>query len=189
MISIRVPAASLHDHGGPDMIEERSSRRGAAADNGVTREEAMTFSPAEIGLMRESFRLLQHAEPAASQRFYERLFEIAPELRSLFRSDMTEQGMRFMSTLGVILDNLHDPEALQPYVANLARGHAAYGVRPEHFRPMGQALIDTMRETLGEDFPEGAEAAWRAAYDHLAREMIRIAGSDGAIDRAGPDRP
>ena len=136
----------------------------------------MKLSPAEIELMRESFRLLHREEQAASERFYERLFEIAPHLRPMFPADMSEQGMKFMSTLAVILDHLDDADALEPYLQNLAKGHAAYGVKPEHFPPMGQALIDTMREILGEDFPEGADAAWEAAYDDLAREMIRIAG-------------
>jgi hemoglobin-like flavoprotein len=33
-----------------------------------------------------------------------------------------------------------------------------------------------MQQALGEDFPEGAAAAWEAAYDNLAREMIALAG-------------
>lgn len=133
----------------------------------------MKLSEPEIARLRESFRLLRHEEQAASERFYERLFEIAPEVRPLFPADMSEQGMKFMSTLGVILDRLDQPKALEPFMDNLAKGHAAYGVKPEHFAPMGQALIDTMREILGEAFPEGADAAWKTAYDELAKEMIR----------------
>lgn len=135
----------------------------------------MKLSNPEIALLRESFHRLRLAEQAASDRFYERLFEIAPELRPMFRTDMAEQGMRFMSTLGVILDHLDRPEALERYLDDLARGHAAYGVRPEHFQPMGQALIDTMRETLGDAFPRGADTAWKTAYDELAQEMIKRA--------------
>ena len=136
----------------------------------------MQLSEREIALLRESFRLLRLEEEAASERFYERLFEIAPEVRPMFPADMSEQGMKFMSTLGVILDHIDRPQALEPHLDNLAKGHAAYGVRPEHFPPMGQALIDTMRETLGDRFPEGADAAWRTAYDELANEMVRRAG-------------
>ena len=139
-------------------------------------EESMTLTTAQIELIRDSFHRLQPDVETASALFYARLFEIAPVLREMFRSDMAGQGMRFMSTLGVILDHFDDPQALRPYLERLAQGHAAYGVKPEHFRPMGQALIRTMRETLGEKFPEGADAAWEAAYDHLAHEMVRLAG-------------
>ena len=55
----------------------------------------------------------------------------------------------------------------------------ADGVEAAHFRPMGQALIETMRAALGDDFPEGAAEAWEAAYDLLADEMIRRADLEG----------
>ena len=135
----------------------------------------MTLTTAQIELIRDSFHRLQ-PDAEVAEMFYDRLFEIAPELRSMFRSDMTGQGMRFMSTLAVIVENLDNPQALHPYLERLAEGHAAYGVKAEHFQPMGQALIQTMQETMGEAFPEGADAAWAAAYDHLAREMIALAG-------------
>jgi len=134
----------------------------------------MDLTLAEIALMRESFTLLKADAQAASEIFYDRLFEIAPEVRSMFRSDMAGQGMRFISTLGLILQEIDNPENLEPYLRDLARGHAAYGVKPEHFRPMGEALVRTMQETLGERFPEGADAAWIAAYDDLASEMVRL---------------
>jgi hemoglobin-like flavoprotein len=139
-------------------------------------EESMTLTTAQIELIRDSFDCLQPDMEAASALFYDRLFEIAPELRKMFRGDMTGQGMRFMSTLGVIVQHLDDPQALLPYLQRLAQGHAAYGVKPEHFRPMGQALIQTMRETLGDKFLNGADAAWEAAYDDLARKMVLLAG-------------
>jgi nitric oxide dioxygenase len=138
-------------------------------------DESMTPTTAQIDLIRDSFHRLQPDVEAASELFYDRLFEIAPELRSMFLNDMTEQGMRFMSTLGVIVQHLDDPQALRPYLERLAQGHAAYGVKPEHFRPMGQALIWAMRETLGERFPEGADVAWEAAYYLIACEMIAFA--------------
>jgi nitric oxide dioxygenase len=138
-------------------------------------EEAMTLTTAQIALIRDSFHRLQPDVETASELFYDRLFEIAPELRAMFRSDMTGQGMRFMSTLGIIVQHLDDPQALRPHLEHLAQGHAAFGVKREHFHPMGQALIRTMREILGENFPAGADAAWEAAYDDLAREMVQLA--------------
>ncbi len=148
----------------------------------------MTLTTAQIGLIRDSFHRLQPDVETASEHLYERLFEIAPELREMFRCDMASQelremfrcdmasqGMQFMSTLGVILQHLDDPEALHPHLKHLAQGHAAFGVKPEHFRLMGQALIWAMRKTLGENYPEGAAAAWEVAYELLAREMVRMA--------------
>ena len=133
------------------------------------------LTPDQVRLIRESFGMLEPDRKIA-ERFYERLFEIAPDLRPLFRPDMTGQGMRFMSTLAVIVQHLDDPAALEAYVQRLAEGHAAYGVKAAHFEPMRKALVDTMREALGERFPAGADEAWAAAYDHLAERMIAHAG-------------
>jgi nitric oxide dioxygenase len=135
----------------------------------------MTLTTAQIGLIRDSFHRLEPDVETASDLLYARLFEIAPELRAMFRSDMAGQGMQFMSTLGVIVQHLDDPEALRPHLEHLAQGHAAFGVKPEHFRPMGQALIWAMRETLGEKFSEAAAVAWEAAYELLAGEMVQMA--------------
>ena len=47
----------------------------------------------------------EHLTPA-STGFYDNLYAVAPELRGLFRGDMENQGMRFMSTLATIADML-----------------------------------------------------------------------------------
>lgn len=137
------------------------------------------FSREEVSLLRESFQNLRDlGGDAAAAAFYERLFSIAPETRALFRTDLSEQGMRFMRTLGIILDHISDPARVAPYLRHLAEGHALYGVRPEHFAPMCEALIQTMREVLGDEFSEETAAAWRAAYDAFAAEMRLV------LDRA-----
>lgn len=130
----------------------------------------------QVAEIRASFNELQPKVLEASEIFYRRLFEIAPELRQLFRADIEGQGMRFMTALGAILDHIDNPKELTPHLLRLAQGHSAYGVAPAHFRPMGQALIWTMREVLGDDLSESAELAWQRAYDRLADEMIALAG-------------
>jgi len=135
----------------------------------------MALTPERIALIRQTFNDLGPEMVDASQRFYELLFEIAPELRSMFRTDIESQGMRFMTTLGLILDDIDNPAALHPHLERLAKGHAVLGVKPEHFTPMGAALIQTMEEALGDRFPPEARAAWQDAYGHIASEMIALA--------------
>ena len=133
----------------------------------------MSLTHDQINLMRESFYRLQPVGDAASRRLYDRLFELEPNLRSLFPDDLTRLRMRFMSALAIMLYHGEAPDAVHPYLRRLALVHIAHGVQPEDFRPMGQALIDTMREMLGERFPEGADTAWKEAYAFMAREMMR----------------
>jgi hypothetical protein len=50
--------------------------------------------------------------------FYGRPFEIAPQLRPLFRGDMAEQGRKLMATLAFVVNGLssldHDGTTAQP---------------------------------------------------------------------------
>jgi hemoglobin-like flavoprotein len=132
----------------------------------------------DIRAIRASLPLVRAQLLPASMRFYVNLFAIAPELRPLFRGDINNQGMRFMSTLATIADLVDDPEALAGELDELARAHARVGVRAAHFPPMGSALLVTLGETIGPAFTERLQVAWRAAYDRFAAEMIARGGFD-----------
>jgi nitric oxide dioxygenase len=133
----------------------------------------MPVSAEDIVMIDNSLPKIREKLEPASMTFYENLFSIAPDMRSLFRGDMQTQGMRFLSTLATIADVLDEPEELSAELDELAKAHHRIGVRKEHFAPMGSALMVTLGETLGADFTPRIQEAWRAAYDHVAEEMIR----------------
>jgi nitric oxide dioxygenase len=133
----------------------------------------MALSETEIRLVQESLPAIRaRAEPTAGH-FYVNLFAIEPGMRSLFRDDLEGQGMRFLAALTQIADALDDPAALETELDALAKAHARIGVTAAHFAPMGTALMVTLGETLGPGFDGRLRDAWRAAYDLVAREMIR----------------
>ena len=134
----------------------------------------MPLTETEIALIRKSFdrlRELKTGRDPFGTDFYDRLFVKAPETRALFREDLAEQGMRFLSTLGMIVAALDRPEELDAQFERLAAGHRAYGVRQEHYAPMGEALRETMRATLGESYDTETDAAWGKAYDMIAARV------------------
>jgi nitric oxide dioxygenase len=135
----------------------------------------MALSETQIRLVQDSLPMIRaHLEPA-SMVFYDNLFAIAPETRALFREDLVGQGMKFFSTLDTIVELLHDMDALDSEVADLARSHASLGVMARHFEPMGSALMVTLGETVGTKFTEELRDAWRAAYDEISRRMVAAA--------------
>ena len=70
--------------------------------------------------------------------------------------------------------------------AKLARRHVAYGVRPEHYQPVGAALLWTLEQGLGDQFTEETRAAWTHAYGTLAEVMIEAARAENELNaRAG----
>jgi hemoglobin-like flavoprotein len=57
-------------------------------------------------------------------------------------------------------------------VRALGERHGRYGVTDSHYDEVGAALIQTLREGLGEAFDEALESAWATAYAFLAERMI-----------------
>jgi len=129
----------------------------------------------EIALIRSSFDKVTPIADTAAKLFYARLFETAPEVRPLFRSDMTEQGRKLMTTLRVVVNGLHDLPAVVPVAGALAKRHVAYGVTREHYAPVGAALLWTLEQGLGDAFTPDTREAWSKAYVILSDAMIAAA--------------
>ncbi len=133
------------------------------------------MTPSQVALVQASFAKVAPIADAAASLFYGRLFEIAPEVRPMFKSDISEQGRKLMATLAVVVNGLAKPEAILPAAQALARRHTAYGVTADHYTPVGAALIWTLEEGLGPDFTPDVKAAWLAAYTLLSGVMIEAA--------------
>ena len=133
------------------------------------------MTPDQIDLVQSSFAKVVPIADAAAELFYGRLFEIAPEVKSLFRNDMREQGRKLMTTLGIIVGSLKNLDAVLPAAKALAVKHVGYGVTAAHYEPVGAALIWTLEKGLGEDFTLEARNAWTSTYRALSGAMIAAA--------------
>ena len=133
------------------------------------------MTPQQIDLVQDSFALIVPRRAEASAIFYRRLFALAPETRVLFKGDLADQGRKLMQVLATIVRNLQDLGPLLHSVDYLAQRHVGYGVRDDHYAVVGQALIDTLQECLGDSFTPQTERAWGYAYTILSGRMIRAA--------------
>ena len=129
------------------------------------------MTPHQIELIQNSFAKVAPIADRSAGLFYGRLFEIAPELRPLFKGDISAQGRKFMATLTVAVTSLQTVEALKPGLRALARQHVAFGVRADHYAPLGEALIWTLQQGLGDAFTPETEQAWQMAYADIAETM------------------
>lgn len=129
------------------------------------------MTPQQIKLIQDSFARIAPVSDRAAGQFYARLFEIAPELRPLFKSEIGHQGRKFMATLTVAVSGLGRFDELKPALGALARQHASYGVRSEYYAPLGEALIWALGQGLGDEFTPELREAWFAAYTAIAEAM------------------
>lgn len=135
----------------------------------------MSLTPHQIELVQESFAKVVPISDTAAALFYGRLFEIAPEVKPLFKGDMSLQGAKLMATLGLVVAGLNDLSKIVPAAQSLARKHVGYGVKDEHYAPVGAALIWTLEQGLGPDFTPETKAAWIEAFAILSSVMIAAA--------------
>ena len=138
------------------------------------------MTPEQVRLVKQSYLWLAPVSGEASRMFYDRLFEIAPELRGLFKSDMRSQGRKLMATLNTLVNSIDLLETLRPALRELARKHERYGVKVEDFAPFREALIWMLRERLGKAFLPETEAAWRQAYAEIADILTDEMGAEAA---------
>jgi hemoglobin-like flavoprotein len=136
------------------------------------------MTPRQISLIQSSWSAVEPIADTAAILFYDRLFELDPALRRLFRrTDMAQQRKILMQTLTVVVRSLDRLETIVPAVQALGRRHAGYGVREQHYDTVGAALIWTLEQGLGDAFDDETAEAWATAYTTLASVMIEAAAA------------
>ena len=136
------------------------------------------MTPRQKELVHESFMQVIPISDTAAELFYGRLFSMNPEYRALVNGDMTEQGRKLMQHLNMVVRGLQKLEQIVPAVQTLGRKHVHYGVQPQDYDAVGEALIWTLEQGLGPSFTPEVRDAWMAAYTILASTMIEAASHE-----------
>lgn len=143
------------------------------------------MTPRQQTLVAESWTQVGPIADQAATIFYARLFELDPSLRPMFaHTDMAAQRKNLVQTLTVVVKSIDRLDTIVPAVEALGRRHVAYGVKPQHFATVGQALLDTLAVGLGGAFTPEVRRAWAMAYGILARVMQGAMQADKAAAAA-----
>src|SRR6476620_6244984 len=130
------------------------------------------MNPSQIKLVQESYAKVAPIADQAAVMFYNRLFQVAPQVKAMFPADLTEQRKKLMATLPVGVNGLCNLQSVLPAASALARRHVSYGAKPEHYPVVGGALLWTLEKGLGEAWTSDVAEAWTAAYGTLSGYMI-----------------
>jgi hemoglobin-like flavoprotein len=132
--------------------------------------------------LKASYALVEPRAAEVGRAFYDRLFQRHPALRGLFGDDIDGQSFRLMTMIGAGIGLLDHPDRLDGALRELGARHLRYGVREAHYPIVGRVLLDTLHETLGEDFTAEAASAWSGFYDVVVASMM--AGARAAAESA-----
>lgn len=135
------------------------------------------MTPEQVAMVQDSFKKVVPIAGTAADLFYDRLFEIAPDVRQLFPDDLKEQKKKLIAMLATAVTNLHQAEKIIPAVQELGKRHAGYGVTAKHYEPVGAALLWTLEQGLGADFTPPLKEAWTETYVTLAGVMQNAAAA------------
>jgi hemoglobin-like flavoprotein len=140
------------------------------------------MTPAEVDMIRTSFVQILPQADEFGPKFYDRLFSLDPAFKDMFKEDMAVQSKKLVRMLATLVANIDSLETVVPTLEALAIRHVGYGVRDEHYNAVGQSLLWTLEQQLGEAFTPEVRNAWIATYVLIA-ETMKAAAHD-AIDHS-----
>jgi nitric oxide dioxygenase len=138
----------------------------------------MALTEHQIWLVQSSFEKFIVDIDVAAQVFYRHLFTMQPSLKPLFKGDTRVQGRKLITMILFIVNGLDDVDYLLPQIRLLGETHVGYGVKPQDYSTMLDALVATLKHNLGREFTPETEAAWRRVYSLMAETAIKSGFSD-----------
>lgn len=130
------------------------------------------ITPRQVELVQTSFEQVAPIADTAAALFYSRLFELDPAIRPMFTAELSDQGRKLMQMLAIVVHGLKVVTDVVPAVQSLGKRHAGYGVTAEQYQTVGEALLWTLGQGLGDAFTPEVRDAWTTAYTIVAQTAI-----------------
>ncbi|MEO5685620.1 MAG: globin domain-containing protein [Chitinophagaceae bacterium] len=128
-------------------------------------------------LVQTTWKLFRNVNPQViGDVFYSKLFTDVPAVKRLFRSPMPAQYKKLIDMISMIVGRLQEIEAVTDNIREMAKRHVDYGVKPEHYKAVGDALLWTLEQGLGPDWNPAVQDAWATCYQQLADTMMSASG-------------
>lgn len=130
--------------------------------------EQKAIITATVPVLRENGVLL-------TKYFYNRMFTHHPELKNMFNMGNQKSDKQQTALALAVLayaENIADSAVLLPTVDRIGHKHTSLDIRPEHYIVVGEQLIASIQEVLGEAATTEVIDAWTTAYNQLAELMI-----------------
>lgn len=126
-------------------------------------------------LVKQSFpKVLSHTL-SGSTVLYEKLFELVPEAKDLFKNtSLDRQSQMLIAAIGKIVKSIDNWDVVKSDLEAIAARHINYGLSPEHFVFFGQALMHMFQTSLKESWTKDLEDAWKAVYENVSEVMIGV---------------
>ncbi|MHA3773251.1 NO-inducible flavohemoprotein [Verrucomicrobiota bacterium sgz303538] len=133
------------------------------------------LSEQTISIVKATAPILQEHGEALTRHFYKRMFQHNPEVGPFFNPANQVSGSQQKALAAAICAfaaNVDNLEVLGGAVELIAQKHASLQIQPQHYPIVGENLLASIREVLGEGATDAVINAWAEAYGFLANILI-----------------
>lgn len=136
---------------------------------------ALMLSEKTIKVVKSTAPVLDEHGETLTRHFYERMFSHNPEVAPFFNPANQTSGRQQKALAGAICAyaaNIDNLQVLGGAVELIAQKHTSLQIKPEHYPIVGENLLASIREVLGEAATDEILDAWAEAYGFLADILI-----------------
>ncbi|GAB4073089.1 NO-inducible flavohemoprotein [Barrientosiimonas marina] len=137
----------------------------------------MSLDTEKLNIVKSSAPVLKEHSKAIGTHFYELLFAKAPELRHIFNQTNQKRGLQQEALVYSVYaagENIDSLENIQQLVERIAEKHVSLGVKPEQYAVVGEALLQAVKDVLGDAATDEIMDAWGEAYQYIADLFIDL---------------
>ncbi len=139
-----------------------------------------TLTSQQRTLVRRSFTHIAPHYADVARLFYDKLFEIAPDVQQMFTHNMDDQREKVMQMLATLVAAMDDTPNFTHMSHELGKRHAGYGVQNEQYELVGRALLWALEEACPQVMTKAVSTAWDAAY-YMIADAAREGGSSSSV--------
>ena len=128
-----------------------------------------------IDIVKSTAPILQQHGETLTRHFYQRMFSHNPEVGPFFNPANQAEGTQQRALAGAICAyaaNIDNLEVLGGAVELIANKHASLMVKPEHYPIVGENLLASIKEVLGDGATDQVIDAWAEAYGFLTDILV-----------------
>lgn len=133
------------------------------------------LSQQTIDIVKSTAPILDEHGETLTKHFYARMFSHNPEVAPFFNPANQAGGTQQRALAAAICAyaaNIDNLEVLGGAVELIAHKHASLQIKPEHYPIVGENLLASIREVLGDGATDDVINAWGEAYGFLADILI-----------------
>jgi nitric oxide dioxygenase len=155
------------------------------------------LSDKSLGVVQATAAVVAAYADEITAHFYPRMFAAHPELLRVFNQGNQATGEQSKALAGSVVAyavQLIDPEApsFDHVMRRIAYKHVSLGIRPEQYTIVGEHLLASVGEVLGDAVTPEIAAAWSEVYWLFALQLVAEEArlyQQSNVDPSRPTRP